>query len=331
MPESSPTISPARIGIVLIGKNEGQRLVEALAAAVVADPLHHQIVVYVDSNSTDNSVISASSAGAHVVVLDRGAKFTAALARNAGLAKLRELMPDVEFVQFIDGDCTLDPNWIGKAVAALRANAKLAGVCGRRREKFPEKSIYNRLCDDEWNTPVGLTQATGGDAMFRRDVLDEVGGYDATLIAGEEPEMCRRIAARGWLLERLDLEMTRHDADMTRFGQWWKRHVRAGHAFAQVSSKCLADRGERFWVSNVRGNYFWGCPLVWALWPIQWVRLLAKTRQPLIASNLLLSKLPQMLGQLMYLRNKRAGTQSTLIEYKPHSPASADQGQTVTS
>jgi glycosyltransferase involved in cell wall biosynthesis len=310
----------AQIGVVLIGKNEGQRLVAALSAIQQIRGMEPAAVVYVDSNSTDNSVMNARAAGAHVVLLDPQAKFTAALARNTGYARLKEILPDVEFVQFIDGDCALDADWLCKAHEALQAEPDLAGVCGRRREKYPEKSVYNAICDFEWDTPVGLTDATGGDAMFRREALDEVGGYDVTLIAGEEPEMCRRMASKGYRFRRIDAEMTLHDADMHHFSQWWKRNVRAGHAFAEVSRMCRLERNEAFWDRSVRGNYLWGNPLAWPLWPIQWVRLYRRDSNAVLASHLVVCKLPQMLGQLKYRWNLLRGRSSGLIDYKPGVP-----------
>jgi GT2 family glycosyltransferase len=54
------------------------------------------------------------------------------------------------------------------------------------------------------------------------------------MIAGEEPELCRRLRAAGWRIMRLDAPMTIHDAAMTRLGQWWRRAVRSGFGYAQA-------------------------------------------------------------------------------------------------
>src|SRR5207248_7579001 len=125
--------------------------------------------------------------------------------------------------------------WLERAEQELKVRPEVAVVCGRRRERFPEGSVYNRLCDMEWDTPVGEAESCGGDAMMRVKAVRATGGYRAALIAGEEPELCLRLREAGWKVLRLDAEMTLHDAAMTRFGQWWKRAVRAGHAFAEVS------------------------------------------------------------------------------------------------
>src|SRR3990170_3982962 len=91
----------SRLGIVAIGRNEGERL-RACLRSVVGD---NRVVVYVDSGSTDGSVEMARSMGAEVVELDLATPFTAARARNEGFHRLEQLNPNVAFVQFVDGDC----------------------------------------------------------------------------------------------------------------------------------------------------------------------------------------------------------------------------------
>jgi len=111
--------------------------------------------VYVDSGSTDNSVALARREAVTVVELAVPPNFTAARARNAGLAELLADDPDLEFVQMIDGDCEVQRGWIDAALKALRDEPDCALVFGRRRERYPERSVYNALCDDEWNAPIG--------------------------------------------------------------------------------------------------------------------------------------------------------------------------------
>lgn len=219
---------PGRVGAVIIGRNEGARLLACLDSF----PDWVRPLVYVDSGSTDGSVAAARAAGAEVMALDMSQPFTAARARNAGFARMRELgTPD--FVQFVDGDCRIQPGWIEAAEAFLASRPEVAVVCGRRREIRPDASVWNRLCDAEWDTPVGEARACGGDALMRVDAVAGVGGYDPSLIAGEEPELCVRLRQAGWKVWRIDREMTLHDAAMTRVGQWWKRTRRGGHAFAE--------------------------------------------------------------------------------------------------
>jgi len=160
----------AQIAAIVIGRNEGARLIACL------DALAGQVapIIYVDSGSSDGSVEAAKARGAQVIALDMTQPFTAARARNAGIAALP---PDARFVQFLDGDCVMQAGWLETAQTHLENHPQVAVVCGRRREMAPEASVYNRLIDAEWDTPIGEARACGGDALMRVAPLRAVGGY----------------------------------------------------------------------------------------------------------------------------------------------------------
>lgn len=225
---------------IVIGCNEGERLVRCLASLAAA----RIPMVYVDSASTDQSVAAALGYGATVHPLAMDKPFAAARARAEGIAAMQDAGLTPEFVFFVDGDCEVESDWPAAAIAFLRENSQFSTVCGRRRERSPEDSLYNQLMDREWATPAGECDACGGDAVFRLHAYLDVGGFDPTMIAGEEPELCARLRASGWKLMRLDTPMTIHDAAMTRFSQWWKRAVRSGFGYAQAYQRTKARSGE---------------------------------------------------------------------------------------
>lgn len=331
MPDTPPqsALPGAVVDAVVIGRNEGSRLAGALLS--LAGQVRH--IVYVDSGSRDGSAALARDHGAHVIELADDAPFTAARARNAGLTVLAE--SGAEFVQLIDGDCRLQPGWVAKAVAAFRAHPQAAVICGRRRERFPQKSVYNRLCDREWDTPVGPALACGGDALLRPEAVRAVGGFRPSLIAGEEPDLCLRLRRAGWEVWRIDAEMTLHDAAMTRFGQWWQRNRRAGHAFAEGAA--LHGKGpERHWRRETRRALFWGLglPLValvaawpsaglslalFAAYPLQMLRLGLIARPPgrwEWAFFTTLGKFAEAQGVLGYRLHRMIRATPRLIEYR---------------
>ena len=199
-------------GVVVIGRNEGERLRRCLASLARSG----LPVVYVDSASTDNSRQLARESGVHVVELDDCTQLSAARARNEGLTALLELVTDCELVCFLDGDCELASGWIDHASDFLASRPEVAAVAGRRRERSPDASVWNRLCDLEWDTPTGPASATGGDFVVRVSAFQEVGGFDESFVAGEEPELGLRLRRAGWEIERLDREMTLHDAAITK-------------------------------------------------------------------------------------------------------------------
>lgn len=221
------------VGIVVIARNEGDRLRRCL----VSISSQAQLIVYVDSGSTDGSVALATLMGVEVVRLNTLTPFTMARARNTGFKHLLKMNPSIQLVQFIDGDCELEAGWIQTAYAWMELHPDIAVVCGRRREKFPRASVYNMLCDLEWNTPVGPAYACGGDALVRVDVFERVGMFDASLIAGEEPDLCARIRMVGGKIYRLPENMTRHDAALLTFKAWWRRMTRCGYGAKEVVSK----------------------------------------------------------------------------------------------
>jgi hypothetical protein len=124
---------------------------------------------------------------------------------------------------------------------------------------------------------------------------------------------------------------------MLRFGQWWTREQRAGHAFAQ-GAELHGAPPERHYVREFRSALFWGLavPLIalaliaaigvfglltFAVYPIQVVRLALRgtrsTRENwLRAVFLVLGKVPEMLGLLQFYARRMLGRQPRLIEYK---------------
>ncbi|MEY2855017.1 MAG: hypothetical protein RL030_2149 [Pseudomonadota bacterium] len=292
---------------------------------------------YVDSGSTDGSVREARSRGVEVVNLDLSIPFTAARARNAGAFALAKRFPDLRYVQFVDGDCELHPDWIDEAVSFLESHADVAVVFGTQKEREPEATVYNSLMEIEWDTPLGYCNSCAGNSMFRWEVFSKVGGFRDTLIAGEEPELCVRVRRTGAKVFHLDAPMAVHDADVTRFGQWWRRTLRAGHAFAEGAA-LHGDSPDRHFAREARSDVFWALllPLLilvlavghspwWLLmllaYPVQVLRVAVRgrwgmRRNMLNAGFIVLAKFPSLIGALTYHWRTRTHKTPRLIEYK---------------
>jgi GT2 family glycosyltransferase len=322
------------VGVVVIGRNEGDRLKACLRSVVAVAPAR---IVYVDSGSTDQSLEFASSIGVTTVALDRSAPFTAARARNQGVKALLGETADIGFIQFIDGDCQMHAAWLALAYHFLDQHPDIAAVSGRRREQFPDVSVYNLICDIEWDTPVGLTKAFGGDVLCRADVFRTVGGYQDSIIAGEDTEFGVRIRSAGWKIWRLDAEMTTHDAAMHKFSQWWKRSTRTGYAYAE-GARLHGSLPEKHFVKQLRSSVLWGFGMVgvgllsvayspWLLLALFmllvgqtiriWRNFGTKRRGalPYALSNAL-GKLPEAFGVMRYLAQMSTGQAPKIIEYK---------------
>jgi GT2 family glycosyltransferase len=325
------------VAIVVIGRNEGERLKNCLRSLMGSA----KTVVYVDSGSADGSSAYAASVGCRVVELDPARPFSAARARNQGFDCAVELAPDAPFVQFLDGDCELAEGWLDQGVAALGARQDVGVVCGNVRELHPRASVYNRMCDLEWRQAPGEIRTSGGRFMVRTEVFRGVGGFREDVIAAEDDEFCIRVRGVGWKILQVDAEMARHDAAMTRFSQWWRRTRRTGHAYAQVAA-LHGQGGERYFVHDRRKIWFWGLllpglalgaaaftdglSLLVALcaYALQFLRIYGHGRKrgwpagdaALNSFFIVISRVPAMLGALEYHWRHGRGDDMKIIEYK---------------
>jgi GT2 family glycosyltransferase len=338
------------LGVVVIGRNEGERLrlcllsvIQSLTKSTEITSRQQYPIVYVDSGSTDGSVALAKSLGVEVVELDDKIPFTAARAYNSGFERVLKLYPQTKFVQFVDGDCIIVKSWLEIAYSTLATNPEVFLVCGRRHEEFPTRTIFHRLCDMEWNTPVGEITECGGESMVRVSAFTEVGGFDSTLIAGEEPELCLRLRRAGGKLLRLDADSSIHDVQMTRIEQWWKRTLRGGYAFAEGAWR-YRQSSEGFCMHQSLSIWFWGfcLPLLAfvTVLPTRGVSVLTlllaygvlitriayTTRKRFGLGNgilyglfCVLGKFAQLQGQLEFILYQLRQEQRLIVEYKVNS------------
>jgi cellulose synthase/poly-beta-1,6-N-acetylglucosamine synthase-like glycosyltransferase len=330
------------VAAVIIGRNEGERLRACLNSVLGMNYPRELIeVIYVDSSSTDSSVGLAKHLGVKTVVLD--GPTTAARGRNAGWTET-----EAPLVLFLDGDTVLDRDFVAKAVAQFAEKpgcSQIAGVYGNRRETKTSDSIYNAIFDLEWNAQPGWSLFFGGDALVRREALAAVGGYNPLLIAGEEPDMCRRIRGLGHKILHIDEPMTLHDLAMHRLGQYWRRSIRTGYAYAEVSA-IYAKTDDPLWSAEsrsnaIRGMFWMGAPVVAVVLSVALHtaapiglflltavalcgRTAAKARSKTSDLKLLLAyslhshlqQIPIFLGQLRYWISRTRGQKSGIIEYK---------------
>jgi glycosyltransferase involved in cell wall biosynthesis len=327
------------LSVVVIGRNEGERLVRCLASVrAMLSPGGAVEVIYVDSASTDGSPQRAASYGATVLTV-QPERPTAALGRNAGWRAA-----SAPIILFLDGDTVLHPRFVVDSLLEF-TDPHVAVVWGHRRELYPERSIYNRVLDLDWIYPPGPSDFCGGDALMRRSVLEAVGGFDETLIAGEEPELCRRMRAKGYTILHVDRPMTGHDLAITRWAQYWRRAVRAGYAYAAVASR-FRGTPLPLWEHEVRHNLLHGGGLLLGLLLGVSAALVTASLLPVIAFCLALlfltlrtavkvrwksshfatrllygvhshlQHLPIFVGQVGFWRDQRTGRKRGLIEYK---------------
>jgi cellulose synthase/poly-beta-1,6-N-acetylglucosamine synthase-like glycosyltransferase len=300
---TNPTVS-----VVIIGRNEGSRLQRCIASVQQADwgDLPHDIW-YVDSRSTDNSLALAQSLGVQTLVLPEG-PMCAAKARNLGWQAAKG-----EFILFLDGDTELHPDFVNHALGAL-ADTSLCAAWGHRRESNPQQSFYTKVLDLDWIYPAGITPYFGGDVLVRRSALAQVGGFDATLNAGEEPELCARLRAKGWKILHIDAPMTRHDLAVRSFKAYARRCYRSGIAYAEVTHRMQA-LGDGLWQHEARRDLVHG--LLYVAAPL--LLALAFALHLLAGAVLFALGLVVVLRSAWRCRERAAGDALLALQYALHS------------
>lgn len=289
--------------MVVIGRNEGARLVRCLESVRAADYPQEKIeLIYADTDSTDDSCTVAAKAGAEVVPI-RPERPCAAAARNAGLRRAHH-----ELVHFFDGDTMVVASWFRRGVAAMK-DPNVACVFGRVTEVAPTASVYNFWAHHDWYVPPGPADSCGGNALYLHDALEIVGGFDESLIAGEEPDLCYRIReGQGKLVMSLDQPMIQHDINMTRFAQYWRRCTRTGHGYAEIAHRHPGLRSWRIAHRREPAHVLVGLAALalslgfWTPWPVAvWAGLLAAA----------------VLRNAMRVRNRVGGFRSAIL-YSVH-------------
>jgi glycosyltransferase involved in cell wall biosynthesis len=336
------------LSVVIIGRNEGERLTRCLeSVAAACPPVGFWEIIYVDSASSDDSVQRAGRLGANVISV-APTRPCASIGRNVGWRAAHAAI-----VLFLDGDTVLAPDFVNQTLCEF-SDPKVGVVFGNRRESNTEGSIYNRVLDLDWIIPPGPIEFCGGDALMRREVLEAVGGYDEGLMAAEDTELCARIRAIGYNVLHVDRPMVRHDLAITRFSQYWRRALRTGYAYAEVSER-IHRRDSPIWYRQAQHNrvngavmaaIVAGAPILAAgarsFAPVligtaiivilavrnaihsRWKKVRLSTRL-LYGLHSHLVQIPLLLGQLKYQLDRLGGRTRKLIEYKDVSTAVPDK------
>jgi len=146
-------------------------------------------IVIADAGSTDATREIASAAGAAVV--DGGRP---AVGRNAGAA-----VATTDLILFLDADDEPGPDWIELAVAEFDQR-ELFAAAGQVEPL--ERDPANVFACEVVNLYLQLMQymvphAPGFCILVRRDVHEQIGGFDETVVLAEDHEYVQRCAQVG--------------------------------------------------------------------------------------------------------------------------------------
>ena len=149
-------------------------------------------IIVVDNNSKDatNKIIK----GYPIISLMENRIQTSYAARNTGIKKSKG-----EIVAFTDSDCIADKDWILKAVECFK-DKEVGCVAGRIEGYSPSNYIeeylkrHGYLCQDtstlkHWFLPYAQT----ANAIYRREVLNEIGSFEERWVSAGDTDLTWRM------------------------------------------------------------------------------------------------------------------------------------------
>ena len=193
---------------VIVAAHNGERFLAEALESLFAQDFDSFEAVFVDDGSEDRTAEIARSFPVRLVQQEnRGLPS----ARNAGLAIARG-----ELVAFLDDDDVLPPTKLSVQATYLREHPEAGCVLGRQEWILEEGAEPPEMKRDPFFGDVGGVPM--GSAMIRRNVLDELGGFDPSYAYAEDRDLFVRMRAHGVNIVVLpDVVLFRrlHDSNMT--------------------------------------------------------------------------------------------------------------------
>lgn len=248
---SGTNVKPARIGVVVLD----------VSAGISPEPLLNSIgdnipIVFVTDKIGGANAVLAAQLGAEVVNLGGGSLGPGRI-RNTGYRRLKAIDPEVEFVQFLEADFQLDPNWFEAAAAFMRRRPEVSIIDGHQSVRLSDKSVLNRIAEISREKATGELQVLGGSAFMRAAAFEEVGGFRGDIAANDTEDLCLRLRRRGHHIWCIDDAMGQINLPQLRLKDWWANAKRCGYEYAHGKS-LHGSPPERFRVLEHARALIWG-------------------------------------------------------------------------
>lgn len=182
------------VSVIIPTRNRAALLPRALGS-VFAQTYDKLECIVVDDNSEDETQkILAGYADPRLVVLKHETNLFASAARNTGIAHASG-----EFIAFLDDDDAWLPKKLERQVPLLLRSPEAVGMVYCWMDYFDERGTLIRKHDPRlkgYVFPYILdAQRLGGcpTLLVRREVVDAVGGFDASLLRGNDGDFIRRV------------------------------------------------------------------------------------------------------------------------------------------
>jgi GT2 family glycosyltransferase len=190
---------------VIMPAYNAERYLSGAVESVLRQSFADLELLIVDDGSSDRTVEIAqqfAQRDPRVRVL-RQANAGPGPARNAGFAAARGRL-----FAFLDSDDEWDAEFLAEHVAILDARPDIDVLVGNARNRGGARHGQPSRPVDDDGTPVTLATMLGDEralfimTVFRRTVIDAVGGFDPALFTNEEYEMWIRAALAGFTFAR---------------------------------------------------------------------------------------------------------------------------------
>jgi glycosyltransferase involved in cell wall biosynthesis len=197
------------VSIIVPTKNSSRTLAACLRS-IKGQTYPDLEVIVVDGNSSDSTINLAESYGATVIALD--AERTTA--KNMGTSKSRG-----DFLLYLDSDMVLDATVVENCVRLCSGNKNVAGII------IPERSVgtsfWVRVRDFERSLYEGSRIESA--RFFRKDIVQQVGGFDEGVVFFEESTLPQKIEAIGLDITARVSSYIFHDENGFNLRKWLRK------------------------------------------------------------------------------------------------------------
>lgn len=245
------------LSVILISKNQAWNIARLIESVLTETQwLNDCEVILVDSASTDDTVHIATRYPIRIIQLSKEQFLCPSAGRYIGYQNTSS-----DYVLFLDGDNELYPGWLKSAIGILESKQDIAGVTGSCIVLAEDSSDADKpaMVVNHAGDHFSVNHA-GGEALYRRSVLDEVGSFNPFLYSDEEPELALRIRYAGYKLVQteypISYDYTPQEELISTKIKRWRRNLYLG---AGQNLRYLLGT-ERFW-AYVRERGFGLIPL----------------------------------------------------------------------
>lgn len=252
VPSREPPAPPSElppVSLVVTAYNEADVLEDTIDACTGVDYPDDrlEVVIGYEAASTDGTAAIAEAAGdshPRVTAVER----TASPGGKASATNHAMEAASGELVAVLDADQRLEPDAVRRAVGWFAAEESVWCVKGRCLGTNAGESLVSLLATVERNLVErtefvardrlgGFTIFTGGQAFFRADALDTVGGFDEAVLL-EDLDMAYRIQRAGGSV-RVDPGLVARERNPTGLSAWWNQRKRWARGGMQVARRYL--------------------------------------------------------------------------------------------